>query len=43
MQRIGIVEIPTTARDREDIDVPETVEEVLDLLLSSLSDKVFSP
>jgi hypothetical protein len=40
MQRIGLIEIPTPVRGQQEIDVPETVEEVIDFLLSSLSDKV---
>ena len=39
MQRIGIIEIPM-AIGHEYIDIPESVEEVIDFLLISLSDKV---
>lgn len=38
MQRIGGLEIP--ALNGREIEVPESLEEVIDFLLSSLSDKV---
>jgi hypothetical protein len=39
MQWIGILEIPRVRTDK--IDISEILEEVIDFLLSSLSDKVF--
>ena len=40
MQRIGTIEIPART-DQEEMGVPETLEELIDWLLSALSDKVF--
>lgn len=43
MQRIAIIEIPVSTRLESDMEVPESVEEIIDFLLTSLSDKVPSP
>jgi hypothetical protein len=40
MQRIGVIEIPTSSQPNVEIEVPESLEEIIDFLLSSLSDKV---
>jgi hypothetical protein len=45
MQRIAIIEIPPGANNEieTDIAIDETVEEIIDFLLSALSDKVPLP
>ena len=39
MQKVASIEIPRHSRDH-DIEITENVEEIVDLLLRSLSDKV---
>jgi tubulin-specific chaperone D len=41
MQKVASIEIPHS--NQNEIEVPESLEEIIDFLLSSLSDKVFSP
>lgn len=43
MQRIAIIEIPASSRQESEIEVPESVEEIVDFLLTSLLDKVIDP
>jgi hypothetical protein len=39
MQKVALIEIPPHSRDNE-LEITENVEEIVDLLLGSLSDKV---
>ena len=39
MQKVALIEIPPHSRDNE-VEITENVEEIVDLLLRSLSDKV---
>jgi tubulin-specific chaperone D len=41
MQKVALIEIPHSNQD--EIEVPESLEEIIDFLLSSLSDKVCFP
>jgi hypothetical protein len=40
MQKVASIEIPPHSQN-EEIDIPENVEEIVDLLLKSLADRVY--